>query len=901
MNLNSMLKKAILLPVLLLLFTGYSLGQNDFILTKEYADSNIIEQIVLFPQEKLHLQIDKSLYVSGEKIWLRAWLVDAVLHKPVLNQYVYVELINQLNSVVNRVMLRQNQGALSGFIALNENLPEGNYTLCAYTESMQNLGEEYFFKKNIHIVTPLSASIHTIPEFSYGDDDKVTAEVSFVEIKTGKRTEPDGLKVRINDQPLQGIKMRNDTVIQFSFKLPSDSSQRDLYIENKKCGKLFTIPYPENDYEVSFYPEGGYLLDGVRCAVAIKALNSDGLPENVKCKIVDSEGNEYTNVETTHDGMGVFSIVSKDGAEYYADCTNGKGKGKRFKLPSAQKGMYSLAVKTIRNKLLVSVLQSSDINEKKPLYLLMHTRGIIQYASLLDDNHNSITFDKKMFPSGVMQIILFDNDMKPLSERLVFCQSDDQANVDFVTDKPDYEKRQLVNAGVKITDSRGVPLEGSFSVSVTEDNDVKADSTVSIMTSLLLTSELKGYINDPAFYFLENNKVAKQALDLLMMTNGWRRYSIPDVINGKYEKPQLIIKPGMKISGKVKRLLVDKPVGKGEVNIFSWGAGYFETTETNNEGRFVFDNIEYSDSTTFVIQALNNRGNNGVELFIDADSFPKISGLPLKYQTKKTVGKEEDQLIKYIKKADARYTIEHGIRTIYLNEVVVSDKAPENKNQSYSFYMPTNSSVNILTDKEMNFSQYSNLADIIRYIPFTTIVDGQVIINRMGYRMSDGSQPSNNYAALIIDDVIIRDYNINDIDPSNIEKIGVLKGAQAVLLGGDGAGGAIVITTKRGFTGKREIPVYNIKKSLPLGYQKPAEFYSPRYETQAQRSSSQPDMRSTIYWNPNVTVSALGEGIFDFYTADAPTTYTVVIEGITSDGKIIQSIKKISRKQAIRQ
>ncbi len=113
---------------------------------KDSLIGNIIEQIVLFPQEKLSVHTDKPLYISGEKIWFRAWLVDAVLHTPVINQYVYVELISPLNTFVTRVKIRPDHGAYSGFIDLDQRLPEGNYTLRAYTENMLNMGEDYFFR-----------------------------------------------------------------------------------------------------------------------------------------------------------------------------------------------------------------------------------------------------------------------------------------------------------------------------------------------------------------------------------------------------------------------------------------------------------------------------------------------------------------------------------------------------------------------------------------------------------------------------------------------------------------------------------------------------------------------------------------------------------------------------------
>ena len=305
------LRKRFVILSLLLTLTVFCRGQVDTRPAKDSLIGKIIEQIVLFPQEKLFLHTDKPLYISGEKIWFRAWLVDAVLHTPVINQYVYVELISPLDSLVTRVKIRPDQGAFSGFIDLDQRLPEGNYTLRAYTETMLNMGEDYFFRNSIRVVGPLSATINTAVEYRFDDKDKITAEVRFTDIKTGKKISPDKLKMSINYQPLREVSMGDDTVAYFPFRLPDDSNHRVLYVETGKSGEYLFIPYVRDDFEVSFYPEGGYLPEGVSSIVAFKALNSGGLPEKITGKIIDSAGNEYAQIETIHDGMGSFYLACR--------------------------------------------------------------------------------------------------------------------------------------------------------------------------------------------------------------------------------------------------------------------------------------------------------------------------------------------------------------------------------------------------------------------------------------------------------------------------------------------------------------------------------------------------------------------------------------------------------------
>jgi hypothetical protein len=891
------MKKTIILVSFLLIYTGSSFCQYYVSSAKDSIINNIVKQIILFPQEKIYLQTDKEVYISGEKIWFRAFLVDAVLHRPVMNQYVYVELINPSDFVVRRVKIRQNQGVYTGYLPLDQLSPEGEYTLCAWSDNMLNTGVDFFYKKKILIANPLSSTIAIKSKFSIKNNSEVMTELSFEDFVTRKKINPEGLRISLNNQPITGYNFKLYDGAYFSFKLPNKKKNNSLYVETTKSRKYIPLQLPDNDFEVSFYPEGGYILYGTACNIAFKALNYNGLPENVTCNIFDSNGNDLALARTIHDGMGSFLLVSKYGTTYYAICRNDQGIEKRFSLPDVRRNCYSLRVETIRNQLLVSVIHSVDVTENKELFLVLHTRGIVHYASPWDNNYQSLAFNIEKLPSGVLQIILFDSKLDPISERLIFCYNKDQANIEVANELNNYKSRQKVTSTAKITDSKGNPGEGTFSVSITDDKDVKPDSLSNILTNLLLTSELKGNINNPAYYFNYKNPEVPFALDLLMLTNGWRRYNIPNATAGRFEKPKIPGKYGMQITGKVRRLIPAKPFEKSKVSITGWSSGYYDETVTDKDGRFIFKGLEFQDSMKFVIQAFNKIGGDRVELLVNVDSFPTVTGLPPDFSSKITSSENDKQLADYIAKADKKNLIENGIKVIDLPEVFVTARATEPKDYSYSFYMPRLSS-NVMSSRQFENYNPTRVSEILMHFPGVRIIEDEsgrmkAIIDRMSLRMTG---PAYNFAALIIDDMQIYDYDLdNEIDPSNIEKIGLLKGSQAMLLGGDGSGGAIVITTKKGNFTNNNSPKFNIKILYPLGYQKPAEFYAPRYDTQEQRSRWDPDMRTTIYWNPNVQIKS-GEATFDFYTADASTTYTMVIEGVTSDGSIIHDVKKISRK-----
>jgi hypothetical protein len=881
------MRKTTILLASLFLLSVIARSQENKEFSADSLTGRIIEQVVIFPQEKIHLHLDKPVYLAGETIWFRAHVADAVLHTPRSGQYVYAELIDPLDSVVSRVKIRPDSGAFCGHINLNQILTEGDYTLSAWTENMLNPGADYHFRKQIRVEGPLSASVNTVVDFKYEKNERYTAEVSFVDIKSHKKISPVNLRMRVNRQPAEDVKTDPDTVSRFSFRLTDDADLRTLYIETSRSREFVAIPSPKEDYEVSFLPEGGNIPSGTECRVAFKAVNIHGLPEDVTVTVTDSAGMELTRAETVHDGMGLFYLMAESGKAYYAVCKNIAGLEKRYMLPAPLDGIPALSTEQSGDTLFVSVLSSAVNQGEQNLFLLLHTRGIIHYARPWDNLYGTLSFDTGMFPSGVLQVLLLDAGMKPLSERLVFITGNDQARTELITDRQGYEKRQQVNASVRITAPDGSPRAGSFSVAVTDNSDLLPDTSVTILTSLLLTSELRGNISNPGYYFRKNDPRAAASLDLLMMTNGWRRYDIPSVLTGDFMHMKYAPRLGMEIRGRVRSLVLGKPVKNAEVAAFSWGTGYIEMTRTDSLGQFTFSGIEFPDSTEFVIQALNKTGKPTVELILENELFLSPAALPAVTGVIAGETTAGQQMSSYLTRADTRYTMENGMRTVYIEEVIITAKAPEKKDYSFSYYMPrvSESSNYMLDYEQIEEIHPSNLSEIIYHIPFTRVEGGKVIIESMRFNLNGELA-----AVLIIDDMIIHDYNIDEIDPYSVERIAVLKGGQTTLLGGDGAGGAIVITTRKGMSAFKDLPKYNIRTTMPLGYQEPAEFYSPRYETEESRETGPPDLRTTIYWNPDVKVSAKGEASFDFYTADSPVDYSVVIEGITDDGLIIRSM-----------
>lgn len=800
---------------------------------KDSVQARIAEQVVLFPQEKLHLQTDRSTYVAGDQLWFRAFLVDATLHMPSYRSaYVDVELINPMDSVVNRIRVKQFEDAFSGSLTLPANLEEGTYVIRAFTNHLQMLGEEYFFHRLIRILHP---------HLKANTDEKISA----------------------------GAKKENFTLF--------------------------------------FYPEGGYIVEGVPSRVAFKALHPDGSPADIRGRLIDHEGTDYGPIETLHDGMGVFDLLALPGMRYLVVSEDDRELRQEFEVPMASSEAYGLQVSTMDDELSVSVLHPPGKAMVTPLYLVLHTRGMVHYAAAWDPSYSTLLFDTSDFPSGVVQILLLDGQSNALSERLYFCRNDDDARLFFQPDKTYYNRRSLVKSTITLTNERGAPVSGSFAISVTDDRDVSADEKTNILSSLLLDSELKGYIADPAFYFKDGSR---QALDLLMMTHGWRRYDIPKALSQHYVDSVASVQYGMEIRGKVSTDSRGKPAVGSRVSLVSWNTDFSEETVTDALGHFVFDGFEFPDSLTFIVQANPARGRNNPVLEIARETFPPVPGsLTASLTALAQAAAMPEEIIdrnQVIKKSAQQNRVSHDQAVIAIDEVTVNTRFTHKmQDKNYSFYMPDNDRYNILTSEQLEEIQPMNVSDALKHLPFLMVMEDidnrkKVYIERM--RLNSLSAVAIEGlqfglpAALIVDDMIINDYDIDNIlDPSNIEKIGVLKGTAASILGGEGAGGAIVITTKKGLSRSpvQDMPQEHIKLITPLGYQVPAEFYSPAYETPDKLNQPEVDSRTTIYWNPNVKISSSGHAEINFYTADGDSTYSVVIEGVTDQGLLIRHKSKI--------
>ena len=249
-----------------------------------------------------------------------------------------------------------------------------------------------------------------------------------------------------------------------------------------------------SDFDVSFFPEGGYLIDGHACCVAFKALADDGGSVEVAGVLKNDRGEVLDTLRTLHGGLGSLRFTPHTGERYYAECTIKEGKTRRFNLPASQN--TACILKILQTEENFTVLPISGRPLPKGLKLLVHCRGNICYHKSWNYDYASLIFRRSDLPGGILQILLLDKAGYALSERLAFNRGTALATTEIEVEGS-LKQRTKVTLDIAATTPDGRPAAGDFSIAVTDRTAVPAPVSGSIYATMLLTSELRGYGEPP--------------------------------------------------------------------------------------------------------------------------------------------------------------------------------------------------------------------------------------------------------------------------------------------------------------------------------------------------------------------------------------------------------------------
>lgn len=661
--------------------------------------------------------------------------------------------------------------------------------------------------------------------------------------------------------------------------------KKSVRIENP-----FTLVVPEVKKTtkaalLSFFPESGNMVVGVRSKIAFKYTDQTGFGKSIAGDIVNRNNEKITSFETSHDGMGIFAITPQEG-ETYAAVFSEDGKLKNVALPLANKLGYVLSVNNLDTaNLIVKIAISKELIGEKDIVLVAQNNGIVKYGAKIKAAAIITTLiPKKDLPTGVSHLTIFDSNNLPVAERLVFINHNDDLKISLKTDKPIYNKKEKVSLTLDLEDSKQTGL-GSYSISVTDESKVKSseDEESSILSNLLLTSDLRGYIEKPGYYFNKLNQDAVKHLDYLLLTNGWRRFKWDHVLNNS--SPPLVYKAekGISISGIV-TTMGGKPIPEAQIRLLSSKGAIFTTdTIAGKDGRFSFDEISFIDSVSFIIQA-KNKDKSNIKITLDQSYVPVYKTAA---DTRQSGLVDISKYTENIKKQYAsNYTVFKNNSAILLKTVEIKSKAA--KDAFYERSANMNGAGN--ADKVITGDELANAINLFDYLDKwgggMSNINGQIIFSRNRNTSVPGGQ-GDAAVQFYLDGMPVDQEFINSQPVENIALVEVLKNpALTTLYGSGGVGGIILVSTKRGSSYKHSISP-GIVGFKVQGYDAYKEFYSPKYTP---TNVNVPDYRSTIYWNSNIIIGKENKKNLEFFNSDGVGNYKIVVEGINVDGKVGRSV-----------
>lgn len=844
------------------------------------ANFSLMERI---PKEKLYLHLDKPFYGAGEKIWFKGYLVNAITHQDnAQSNFIITELINRSDSIVERKKIRRDSLGFHNAFTLPATLPAGDYYLRGYSNWMLNEDPDFFFSRNIKIGNSIDNTIVSSIEYQQEDDTHYTAKIKFTsnvqavfENTTIKYLYLENGKIKNKG------KKKTDENGWISISLPDLKSPVARRIEVEFDDpqyiykRTFHLPVFTNDFDVKFFPEGGALINIPHQNVAFKAQGADDFSKEIEGFLFNSKGDTLTNFRSEHNGMGIFTMNPVNNETYYVTVRTNDSITKRFDLPAIEPKGISIAMSHYKQEIRYEIQKTEATEWPQKLFLLAHTRGKLAILQPINPKRTFGKMNDSLFTEGITHFMLIDEQGNALSERLIFVPDHKPNQWQITTDQPTYGKREKVSLQIAAKDSEGNPVEGTFSVSITDRKSIQPDSLAdNILSNLLLTSDLKGYVEDPAFYFLNQDARTLRSIDYLMMTHGWRRHKMENVLRTPSLNFTNYIEKGQTISGRIMGFF-GANVKKGPICVLAPKYNIIATTETDEKGQFIV-NTSFRDSTTFLVQARTKKGFAGVDILMDPPQYP-VATHKAPYFNGATTFMED-----YLMNTRDQYYMEGGMRVYNLKEVTVTAK--RERPSSKSIYT---GGINTYTVEEDRLQGYGQTAfDAASRLPSVTITNGSEI------HIRNNSEP----AIIVIDDIVYEDASdiLKDIQVSDMSSISLLRGADAVILGPRASGGAVVITLKdpRNLPAR---PAQGIITYTPLGYSESVEFYHPTYDTPEKKNAQRSDFRSTVYWNPELRLDAEGKATIEYYTPDSTAPEDIIIEGVDKNGKVCRILQTINK------
>jgi hypothetical protein len=740
-------------------------------------------------QEKVFLHVDKSVYATGEILWFKCYVTDAVSNNlSALSKVCYVEVIGNDKKQLLQGKIAIDSGTGNGSFIIPSSIRTGNYIIRAYTNWMKNFDAGFYFEQPVSIINP--------------------------------------------DKKPEAIRM--------------DSAE----------------------YSIQFFPEGGNLVYGLNSTVAFKITDGYGKGLDAKGIIANENNDTVANFETQKFGMGTFRFKPESGNEYYSIV---RINGKRIiqNLPEIYSRGWTMHLEDEGNSLRLHITTNEETAHG--VYLFVQTKGKIKLGrtEYLKNGSADFIIYKSDLDEGISQLTVFNENKQPVCERLYFKKPAQYLQIK-LNGPAELQKRKKASIDILTSTPNGDVVNADLSVSVYLLDSLQPAQEINILNYLWLSSDIKGAIESPQYYFENAGVEVDKATDNLMLTQGWRRFKWEDVL--KDAKPSFSFLPereGLIVTGKILPSGTSSADATVPVYLSVPGNNFkFSLTNSSTSGALRF-NVEKFYGRHEIIGMVDSTYRMFIDNpFSDKFSYNTIAPINLKPALKneiltRSIGAQADNIYQPDKKDNFILPVTYDTTRFF-------------GYPSKTYYLD-------------DYTRFHSMEEVMReYVKEVHVRNRQ---NTFHYEVYNELEKLyfNEDPLVLIDGLPVFDINrIMEIDPLKIKKIDIT--TTRVFLGKKEYDGIVSYSTYNG-----DLEGYELTRGALVleydGVQPEREFYSPQYEIASQSSSRLPDFRNVLYWSPHVkTIN--GKSNMSFFTSDVPGKYVAIVQGVSEDGLVGSMIVK---------
>jgi hypothetical protein len=622
-------------------------------------------------------------------------------------------------------------------------------------------------------------------------------------------------------------------------------------------------------FSVQFFPEGGNLVYGLKSKVAFQGVNSNGKGIDFSGAILNGQNDTIARISPLKFGIGNFTFTPLPGELYRAVISDSLQNSQTINLPVPKTHGFVMELRDSTSDLLsINVSSNDPKTQASPnFYYVIHARQIISSTGMraLGMNKASILVSKKQLAEGISHITIFDGDLRPQCERLYFKPSEKKLLITAHTSQNEYGIRRKVILDLSASESSASDDKTSLSISILRSDSLQGNLSGDIFDYLWLSSDLKGEVESPAYYMNTNSPEVAAASDNLMLTHGWRRFGWDELLNDSKRTPLFI----PEYRGHLIRGTVTDAQGKPAAGVATYLSTpgrniQLYTSRSKFSGEVQYEMKDFWGSRKIVVQTNTDQDSTSLikihSPYADVFATRGLAPFTLNSNVSKTL------LTRSV--AMQVQDVYHADNSAKFNAVDIDSTA---------FYGKA-SETYLLDD----FTRFPVMEEVMReYVPGVMVrkrKDGFHFLVLDNVRKSLFQENP----LVILDGMPIFDIDkIMAFDPLKVKKLEVI--TNRYFLGPFTFPGVVSYTTYTGDLAGFQLDPRAVLLNYE-GLQRQRIFYSPQYDTQKQRESRMPDRRNLLFWAPQVTLDKEGKQQLEFYTSDLIGNYTIVIEGLTTNG-----------------